>query len=177
MMYEPKTIYSKLALETILTSVKKRNLKLFRQQKIPELLSKKQACFVSIHKKDGSLRGCIGTIEPVRTCLFHEIIDNAIAASSRDSRFSPITADELDSIEVSVDVLSIPEIVNDISELDPQNFGVIVSDNSYRKAVLLPNLEGIETVKYQLDIVKRKAGIYDNYENLNIQKFTATRYH
>lgn len=176
-MYNPKSIYAKLAFETIFTYVKGNSLKSIRKQKIPEELSERQACFVSIHKLNDDLRGCIGTIEPVRTCLFYEIIDNAIAASSRDTRFSPITIDEIDDIKVSVDVLSIPKKISDISELDPKKFGVIVSDKFSRKALLLPNLEGINSVEVQLNIVKRKAGIYEKNEELNIYKFSSTRFH
>ena len=96
-----------------------------------EMLSSKAGVFVSLHK-DGRLRGCIGTIEPARRCVAEEIIENAISASSRDPRFSPVRKDELESLEISVDVLAPPEKIRSKDELDVRRYGVIVTKGRNR---------------------------------------------
>lgn len=177
-MYQTKSIYTKLALNTIISKVKNNTVDKILSESIPDDLVEPAACFVSIHKTDKSLRGCIGTIIPVEECLYKEIIRNAVAACTRDSRFLPLEEDELEEIEVSVDVLTKPETIESIDDLDPQIYGVIVSDGGFRKAVLLPGLKGIESVEEQLRIVKKKAGIYDmkNHE-IEIKRFSSRRYH
>ena len=139
-----------------------------------ELLTRRAACFVTLHKFNGDLRGCIGTIEPVYENLAVEIRENGIAAATRDYRFSPVTVDELDEIQVSVDVLSEPEPVDSIEELDPDVYGVIVV-SGWKKGVLLPAIDGVDTVEEQLRIAKLKAGIYSS-EPYNIYRFTVERY-
>jgi AmmeMemoRadiSam system protein A len=129
---------------------------------------------VSIKGRGGELRGCIGTISPTQPSLDREIMANAISASMRDPRFMPVSAGELNDLVFSVDVLNPPESVNDISTLDPVKWGVIVSRGS-RRGVLLPNLEGVDTVKAQLEIAAQKAGIY-NIEKASIERFTVDRY-
>jgi len=113
---------------------------------------------------------------PTRKNVAEEIIYNAIAASSEDPRFYPVTPEELPYIEYSVDVLEHPEEVKDISELDPKVYGVIV-EKGFRKGLLLPDLEGVDTVEQQLSIAKRKAGIWEGEEDVRIYRFTVTRYH
>jgi AmmeMemoRadiSam system protein A len=133
-----------------------------------------RACFVSIKKSNGDLRGCIGTIAPVHPRLDAEIMANAVSSATRDPRFDPIEARELDGLVFSVDVLSEPEPVRDISELDPKKWGVIVS-SGYKRGVLLPDLEGVDTVESQLDIAARKAGIRSP-DGAAIERFTVDRY-
>ncbi|MCD4744844.1 MAG: AmmeMemoRadiSam system protein A [Bacteroidales bacterium] len=178
-MYKPKSVYVKIAMEAIISYLKHGNTRKLGQKEIPKELSDyKQGCFVSLHNLDGSLRGCIGTIEPHEKNLYKEIIHNAISSATKDSRFEPLTEDELDNIEVSVDVLSEPERIENIEELDPEKFGIIVSDGRYRRAILLPKIKTIDTVEKQLDIVKHKAGL-ENTDNefLKIYKFTSVRYY
>ncbi|MBC7247783.1 MAG: AmmeMemoRadiSam system protein A [Actinobacteria bacterium] len=130
--------------------------------------------FVSL-KKRGVLRGCIGTFQPTRETLAEEIISNAISAATRDPRFPPVGPEEIDELEISVDVLSDPEAVDDIAQLDPRRYGVIVQRGS-RIGLLLPDLEGVDTVEEQLDIARRKAGI-GQHEPIQIYRFTVDRYH
>jgi len=105
-----------------------------------EFLNSRRGVFVSIHK-DGMLRGCIGTIKPVRKNLAEEIIENAISAGTEDPRFDPVTEEELPKLVYSVDVLKDPEPVSSIDDLDPKRYGVIVS-KGLRRGLLLPNLDG-----------------------------------
>jgi AMMECR1 domain-containing protein len=103
-----------------------------------------------------------------------EIVSNAVAASTRDPRFPPMTASELEVVTFSVDVLSRPEPVADRKELDPATWGVIVS-RGMRRGVLLPDLEGVDTVERQLDIATRKAGIRKS-DAFAIERFRVDRY-
>jgi MEMO1 family protein len=124
-----------------------------------ELLSARAGCFVSLKTHNGQLRGCIGTIEPSRKNLAEEIIANAINAATRDPRFSPVSAEELADLRYSVDVLSEPEPATP-ADLDPAVYGVIVEDESgSHRGLLLPDLEGVDSVTKQVEIAARKAGI------------------
>lgn len=143
----------------------------------PESLSpemaEKAGVFVSI-KKNKELRGCIGTFMPSFENVAEETIRNAVSAASQDPRFEPVKEDELPDLVYSVDVLSAPEKVEDISELDSKKYGVIVSKGQ-RKGLLLPDLEGVDTVDDQLRIAKMKAGIMTN-EKVDIFRFKVNRY-
>lgn len=138
-----------------------------------ELTSQAAGAFVSLHK-DGRLRGCIGTIAPTQRNVAWEIIQNAISAGIRDPRFPAVRARELDELEYSVDVLGEPETVDSPDQLDPRQYGVIVSCGQ-RRGLLLPDLEGVDTVAQQLDIARQKGGIgaEDPYQ---IQRFQVVRH-
>jgi len=124
-----------------------------------ELLQAKAACFVSRKTSEGQLRGCIGTVEPVKDTLADEIIANAINASSRDPRFLPVTPEELSGLRYSVDVLTAPEPAT-LADLDPAIYGVIVEDEEgSHRGLLLPDLEGVDSVAKQVEIATQKAGI------------------
>lgn len=129
--------------------------------------------FVSL-KKAGQLRGCIGTIQPVRPTLVQEILDNAVSAATKDPRFPPLTLQELDEIAISVDVLGTPEPVSGLDELDPSRYGVIVKCG-WRKGVLLPDLPGITTAEEQVRIARLKAGI-GTEEIVELFRFEVKRY-
>jgi pyruvate formate lyase activating enzyme len=122
----------------------------------PEM-SERAGVFVSIHKH-GELRGCIGTFEPAQANVAEEIMANAISSATRDPRFPPVTVAELDDLEYKVDILTKPEAVNDVSELDAERYGVIV-ESGFRKGLLLPDLEGVDSVEEQIAICRLKAGI------------------
>lgn len=133
--------------------------------------------FVSIHKKNGDLRGCIGTFLPTRPTLAEEVIENAIASASRDPRFYPIQEWELPDLQISVDVLSEPERVQSVSDLDPNRYGVIVSDPEGRKrGLLLPMLEQVQTAEQQVAIARQKAFIGE-HEPVQLYRFRVQRYH
>jgi len=138
-----------------------------------EFYRQQAACFVSI-KKDGELRGCIGTLEPAEKELGQEIIRNARSAAFGDPRFSAVTAEELPRLTYSVDVLSVPEGVEGAGELDCSKYGVIVSCD-YRRGVLLPDLEGVDSVEHQLSIACMKAGIAP-HEQFQVERFMVDRY-
>jgi len=137
-------------------------------------MQRRAGVFVSL-KKHGELRGCIGTFAPTTDNIATEIIRNALAAANEDPRFVPVMPEELPEIEYSVDVLSDPVRVYSLDELDPKKFGVIVAKGS-RRGLLLPDLEGVDTVDYQLSIAKRKAAIDPYDEDVDIYRFTVERY-
>ena len=141
---------------------------------LPEdMLTKKAGTFVSIHE-NGKLRGCIGTISASCENIAEEILHNAISACSKDPRFDPIKPDELPYLNISVDVLSPAEHIDSPDELDVRRYGVIVT-NGYRRGLLLPNLDGVDTVDQQISIAKRKAGIAA-YESCELQRFEVVRH-
>jgi AmmeMemoRadiSam system protein B/AmmeMemoRadiSam system protein A len=129
--------------------------------------------FVSIHKF-GELRGCIGTIEPTEKNVAEEIINNAINSATRDPRFPPIAPNELKHLSYSVDVLTTPETIDSQEQLDPKKYGVIV-EAGMRRGLLLPDLEGVDTVDYQIEICRQKAGIAPD-EPIKLYRFEVKRY-
>ena len=136
-------------------------------------MSEKAGVFVSL-KKQGELRGCIGTFQPTTESIAEEIIQNAVSAATQDPRFSPVTEDELGEIDYSVDVLSAPEKVAGKEDLDPKKYGVIVKSGDY-KGLLLPDLEGVDTVDAQVNIAAMKAGIPLS-EDIELYRFEVKRY-
>ena len=138
-----------------------------------EMRHAKAGAFVSIHK-DGALRGCIGTTGPTTDCVAREIIENAISASTRDPRFSPIGPEELPRLEISVDVLGEPEDIGSEAELDVKRYGVIVSSGG-KRGLLLPDLDGVDSVEQQIDIARQKAGIRRS-ESVKLQRFEVVRH-
>ena len=140
---------------------------------IPAEMKGKAGVFVSLHKND-ELRGCIGTIEPTEANIAQEIIRNAISAATGDPRFNQVTADELPELQYSVDVLTEPEPVTSEKDLDPKKYGAIV-ETGWRRGLLLPDLEGVDTVEKQLEICRMKAGIGPK-EPVKLFRFEVKRY-
>ena len=142
---------------------------------LPVELTARAGCFVSIKTKDGDLRGCIGTIDPVKDTLAEEIIANAISAATRDPRFPRVKKAELPNLKYSVDVLTVPESCT-LDDLDPAIYGVIVEDDGgFQRGLLLPNLEGIKSASQQVEIASRKAGIAEGVK-IRLFRFRADRY-
>ncbi|MDH4027844.1 MAG: AmmeMemoRadiSam system protein A [Nitrospirota bacterium] len=162
----------KLAKDTVENYI--RTAKVFDPPSSPGAeMTERAGTFVSI-KKHGALRGCIGTFQPVTENIAAEVIHNAISAATQDPRFPPVDADELGELEYSVDVLSAPEKVKSTKDLDPRKYGVIVKSGD-RKGLLLPDLEGVNTVEEQIGIAAMKAGIYTD-EKIELYRFSVTRY-
>jgi len=140
---------------------------------VPEMQGR-AGTFVSLHDSRGNLRGCIGTIEPRQPTVAQEVIQNAISAATRDPRFLPVQPEELEGLDVKVDVLTEPEPIDSMDQLDPKRYGVIV-ESDWRRGLLLPDLEGVDTVQYQVDIAMRKAGIRPG-EPMQLYRFEVIRY-
>lgn len=162
-----------LARQTIEEYIQHRRRLTPPQELTPEMQAQ-AGVFVSLHRH-GELRGCIGTFYPTTRNVAEEVIQNAISAATRDPRFYPLTPQELADLEISVDVLSTPEPVAGPQDLDPRKYGVIVQAGG-RRGLLLPDLEGVDTVEEQIAICRRKAGI-GPHEPVQLYRFTVSRYH
>ena len=165
--------YVRLARETVESWVLDRKTPGVPDWATAEMKQNRAGVFVSIHK-DGKLRGCIGTFLPTRECTAKEIISNAVSASTRDPRFDPIGPEELKWLEINVDGLSTPEPIGGKEELDVKRYGVIVSSGS-RRGLLLPDLDGVDTVDEQVDIARRKAGIREQ-DPITLERFEVVRH-
>jgi len=161
----------KLAKETVESYI--REGKTPKPRELTLEMKERAGVFVSLHKH-GELRGCIGTFEPAKDNVAEEIIANAISSSTGDPRFPSVTVSELDELEYSVDILTEPERVKDTSQLDPKKYGVIVQ-SGWRKGLLLPDLEGVESVEEQIAICRLKAGISVG-EPVNLYRFQVRRF-
>lgn len=138
-----------------------------------EITKNKAGVFVSLHKFC-ELRGCIGTFLPTKSSIAEEIIRNAIAAATEDYRFDRVTEEELKYLEINVDVLNEPVKINSIDELDAKKYGVIVY-SGFKRGLLLPDIEGVDTVEQQINIARRKGNIEPD-EEITIEKFEVVRH-
>ena len=178
--FDRSDVYVKLAGKTLEEYIRtgkepdlNRILARFTDNEINELTSLKAAVFVSIHKH-GALRGCIGTIFPTTDCVAKEIIQNAISASTRDPRFEPVGEEEIPFLEINVDVLSEPEAIESEDELDVKKYGVIVT-SGYKRGLLLPDLDGVDTVEDQVAIAMQKGGITRS-DKYKLERFEVIRH-
>ena len=162
---------TKLAKDTVENYV--RNKELPQPKELTPEMNEQAGVFVCI-KKRGRLRGCIGTFEPTKSNVAQETMANAISSATRDPRFPPVDTAELSDLTYSVDVLTKPVPVTSKDELDPRKYGIIVESGG-RRGLLLPDLEGVDTVEQQIDICRQKAGIYSD-EPVKLYKFEVKRY-
>ncbi|MBA7476948.1 hypothetical protein ES707_12344 [subsurface metagenome] len=161
----------KLAKETIESYVRDRTIP--RPKELTPEMMERAGVFVSL-KVGGMLRGCIGTFEPAKANVAEEVITNAISSATRDPRFPPVSAGELAELDYSVDVLTTPEPVAGEAELDPKRYGLIVESGG-RKGLLLPDLEGVDSVARQIEICRSKAGILP-HQPVQLYRFEVKRY-
>lgn len=185
---------AKLAKEAVETFIKDGKIISVPPDFPKEFLEKTRGVFVTL-EKSGKLRGCIGTYLPTRSSIAEETIKNAIAAATQDFRFPPVREEELPFLGYTVSVLSFPEEVKDLGELNPKKYGILVKtfplifpNEDYvldgllekeiisKTGILLPDIEGIETVEQQISIACQKAGIDPEKEKFFIYKFTVEKY-
>ena len=138
-----------------------------------QLTGQAAGAFVSLHQ-NGQLRGCIGTTSPTQPSVAWEIVRNAVSAGTRDPRFPALRKEELDTLEYSVDVLGQPQPVDSPAQLDPRRYGVIVTYGR-KQGLLLPDLEGVDTVEQQVDIARQKGGIRPE-DPYTLQRFEVVRH-
>ena len=168
---DPWVSLARLSLETFVRTGKRLNV---LPDDLPdEMTTRVAGAFVSLHAH-GQLRGCIGTTGPTTESVAWEIVQNAVSACSRDPRFVPVRVDELNSLEYSVDILGEAEIVSSKTELDVKKYGVIVSCGG-RRGLLLPDLEGVDTVEQQIEIALQKGGI-SSEERYTLERFEVVRH-
>jgi len=167
----------KLARETIELYIREGKQPDPPKELTPEM-RRQAGAFVSIHRR-GELRGCIGTIQPTCDNVAEEVIQNAVSAATRDPRFPPIRRNELADLDIKVDVLGEPEPISSPDELDPKRYGLIVQSltHPWKRGLLLPDLEGIDTVEKQLYWTRyHKAGITDPDEAVQMFRFEVQRH-
>jgi len=156
-----------------------------------EFLERKAGTFVTI-EKNGDLRGCIGTYLPTRENIAEEIIHNAVAAATEDYRFGPIQEKEFSFLSYTFYILSEPELIKDLKELEPKKYGIIIKTmpitrpngadvvfNGHfvaKTGLLLPDLEGVDTIEKQISIACQKGGIDPEKEKILIYRFTVEKY-
>lgn len=163
-----------LAKEAVELYVREGRIRVVREDEFPPEFRERAGVFICL-KIDGMLRGCIGTFQPAEPDMAHETVRNAISAATCDPRFTCLRAEELDVVEYTVDVLTPPEPVTERSELDPRRYGVIVQSGA-RRGLLLPDLEGVDTVDFQISIAMQKAGIPPGTP-VKLFRFAVKRYH
>ncbi len=172
-----KTIHSRLAFNAINEYIQNKSTNIIENEYIPIELSSKKACFVTLKTFDNNLRGCIGTLTPRYRNLYTEIIKNAISSAFFDHRFPPLTLKEIYEIIITVEVLGEIEPIDDIKLLDPKIYGAVIADPYGNKGVLLPDIEGVDTVEDQIKIIKRKAGITQvNNSGLSFYRFKSEKF-
>ena len=164
---------ARLAKDTVELYVRKGRIYEVREDDLTPEMTGRAGVFVCL-KIFGQLRGCIGTFQPTEPDIAHETVRNAISAATCDPRFACLRADELDAVEYTIDVLTPPEKVASKSELDPRRYGVIVQAGG-RRGLLLPDLEGVDTVDYQIGIAMQKAGIPPGTP-VELSRFEVKRY-
>jgi hypothetical protein len=163
---------ARLAKKAVETYVREGSILELPDEFTPEM-KETAGVFASIHKF-GELRGCIGTFEPAEKNVAEEVIANAVRSATRDPRFPPVAPNELKDLSYSVDVLTKPGPVASKDQLDPKKYGLIVECGS-RRGLLLPDLEGVESVDHQISICCRKAGISPD-EPIKLYCFQVRRY-
>jgi AmmeMemoRadiSam system protein A len=166
----PDTL-AKIALETYL----RQSTVIFPPVDLPSYLKVKAGSFVSLKTRQGQLRGCIGTIEPIYENVAIEIIHNAIKAATKDYRFNPVEVRELESLVYSVDILSPLEPITDLTNHDVQIYGLMIEAGQGRRGVLLPALPGIDTAEIQLIALQQKVGISPDTP-IKMSRFSVNRY-
>ena len=168
---DPHVALARLSVETFIRTGRPASL----PPHLPEEMTDRRAgTFVSLHEH-GQLRGCIGTISATTDSIAEEILQNGISACSRDPRFDPVRPEELDYLEYSVDVLAEAEPISSLDELDVKRYGVIVT-KGWKRGLLLPNLDGVDTVDAQVAIAKQKAGIRITDEDVQLERFEVVRH-
>ncbi|MFA5076544.1 MAG: AmmeMemoRadiSam system protein A [Patescibacteria group bacterium] len=140
-----------------------------------ELLEKKAGVFVTIYNQK-ELRGCIGTFLPTQKNIAQEIIANSISAATVDYRFQPISLEELPQLSYEISILTEPELVQSLKDLDPKKYGVIVRSRHRRSGLLLPDLDGVDTIEQQLSIAASKGGIDSDSDPIEIYRFMTIKY-
>ena len=171
-----KEYYSDL----IIDIVKKSILANFSQQEIqvnfPIVFAQMGACFVTL-RKNGILRGCIGSLGPYRS-LIADLITNAQNAAFKDPRFKPVSLGEYNDLQIDVSLLGNHEIMKFkdeedlLAQLVPYRDGLIIQEGQEYQAIYLPSVwdEIPDKVEF-LRSLKRKAGLPEDYFSSTLMAF------
>lgn len=122
-------------------------------------LNRKCGAFVTLNEKNGGLRGCIGYVEPIKP-LLQTIVDMAVACSSRDPRFRPVTPDEFPNLDLEISVLTPLEEIHQAKKVRVGEHGLMIKKGS-ASGLLLPQVAseyGWDRYRF-LEETCRKAGL------------------
>jgi AmmeMemoRadiSam system protein A len=147
-----------------------------------EALRQPGATFVTL-KRSGELRGCIGSLKPIRP-LAVDVRENAIAAAFRDPRFPPLAAVEYETTSVEVSLLSADERVYATDEADlvarlRPGFDGVVLEYGRQRATFLPQVwEALSDPREFLAALKRKAGLPPDFwsSHVNVSRYSVVKW-
>lgn len=175
-MFHPKTQYAKLAFDTILFYKTTGQIRKIEESKITPDLKLTLGCIVSIYDLKNTLISYFGNVYPQKPFLYKEIISNALTAAENPNN-EEITVKKMENIKVVVDVLSLPQKIDNTNDLNPQKQGVYVKGKNGKSAFILPGTKGIKTGADQISFVKNLADLIDtDNSELEIMSFKVTRY-
>jgi AmmeMemoRadiSam system protein A len=168
--------YTALARQAISHWLKTNIILDIAELELPATLTEHRAgVFVTLHK-NGDLRGCIGTFKPTKKNIAEEIAANAISAAFCDTRFQPLEKKELDQVKIEVSVLKPRQEIKSKEELDPKKYGLIIETPEKKCGLLLPDIEGIETVDQQIELASQKCGVEYSKEKHKLYRFTVEKH-
>lgn len=172
--FEEKTILLSLARESIQSLFSSGKPKMPDIEKHP-VLRENAGAFVTL-TINGRLRGCIGYVESDKP-LYETVVDAAKQAALNDPRFTPLTENEYEQIDLEISVLSPPFKMNSYDEIEIGTHGLILEEGFHR-GLLLPQVpvEHNMNKEQYLSALCEKAGLYSGYwkeKTLSIRMFTA----
>ncbi len=145
-------------------------------------LQEQAACFVTLTQQ-GQLRGCIGTIEAHRS-LLEDVKHNAKAAAFKDTRFSPLTAEELSDTEIEISLLSpmstlkFSDEQEALAQLQPGIDGVLFEYAHYRSTFLPQVWDQLPDVDVFMAHLKHKAGLTPDFwaDQVKLSRYTVSKW-
>lgn len=140
-------------------------------------LTAARGCFVTLYD-GGALRGCVGTFDD-REMLYRNALRMAIASATQDTRFPPVTKEELARIRIEISVLDKPEKIHSVEELVIGKHGVLVRHGP-RTGTYLPHVaedEGWEAAEFIARCAREKAGLSpDECAAAEVYRFAVERF-
>lgn len=141
----------------------------------PIELAEPKPCFVLLKQKQ-AVRGCVGSIEPIRP-LGEDLVENAFAAAFCDRHFMPLSDNELDQTQINIllisplQALSCDSQMTLIEQLQPRVDGLLIRDGSHHASLLPAAWETFKTPMEFVNQLKRQAGLPMTYWSKNTQIF------
>ena len=173
-------MHTTIVLETLLEHFRNGKGFFMDESELPPEFLEPKGCFVSFYLPNKSMRGCMGSIEPLKKNLYQEIGKNTFHAAFDDTRYPPLLEKELETVSIMVEVICKPERIFNSGELDPEKFGVIVKNDQNQTGLLLPRSHGVETVEQQVALAMQKGGIDPKSwdpAKFRLYRFTVEQYH
>lgn len=146
------------------------------------LLRKEAAAFITL-RREGRLRGCIGSLT-ARRPLVVDVAENAYAAAFRDPRFSPLSEEEFPEVDIHISVLTppvelpAPDRAGLLRALRPGMDGLLLQDPPHRATFLPQVWESLPEPERFLDELLKKAGLSPGHwsESLTFQRYSVEEF-